>query len=198
MQDLYGALYLLEVENTLSDEAVQRLRAIIERALAQLRYLCNGMHPTGVCELGLAAALQHLARTYTSPQHGPVIELVLGHLPKLPAPIVDEIFAIVHCALINVLRHSQARHVQVRLATDADQLTLEIIDDGIGFTVSDASQTQLSHTQYGLAHMRRRAWKIGAELTIHTAPGRGACIRCVYPLAPQTFAGAQEGMWLGA
>lgn len=56
-------------------------------------------------------------------------------------------------AVTNIVRHSRARHAEVRLATSS----VEILDDGVGATVTGDGQ--------GLTGLRRRAEALGATLT---------------------------------
>ena len=52
-------------------------------------------------------------------------------LPDLPAAVEVAAYRITQEALTNVVRHARARTCVVRLAVDED-VTLEIVDDGVG------------------------------------------------------------------
>ncbi|MGI8666611.1 MAG: GAF domain-containing sensor histidine kinase, partial [Jatrophihabitans sp.] len=81
-------------------------------------------------------------------------------------PVSDELVAVVREALTNVARHARASRVEIRLAVQADQLCLQITDDGVGI----GAVTRRS----GLANLTRRAVLAGGSLVI-TSP---------YPPAP--------------
>lgn len=86
-----------------------------------------------------------------------------------------QILRILQEALTNVLKHAQARNVDVALDFSADALRIRIADDGVGFTDSGA------HSGRGLRNMQSRAQKIGATLDIaHLSPG--TAIRLDLPL----------------
>jgi signal transduction histidine kinase len=70
-------------------------------------------------------------------------------------------------ALNNIRRHAGARKASIRVADSEGQFMMQISDDGSGF---DPSAT---HTGHGLDSQRRRAGRLGGELQIDTAPGRG-------------------------
>jgi signal transduction histidine kinase len=72
-------------------------------------------------------------------------------------------------ALNNTLKHSGAKTVSIHLQTGADQVCLEVADDGCGFDLDQGIRSG----GLGLASMLERAAKIGANLEISTAPGRG-------------------------
>ena len=81
-----------------------------------------------------------------------------------------ELLRIAHEALTNVVKHAQARRVEVRLAYDERTLTLSIRDDGRGFDPQAAAGISTGH--FGLAGIRERASLLG-QLQLDAQPGRG-------------------------
>lgn len=69
--------------------------------------------------------------------------------------------------LHNVRKHAAAKRVSITLGRRARELMLNVHDDGVGFDSSAA------HEGHGLASLRQRAIKLGGELRITTAPGKG-------------------------
>lgn len=86
-------------------------------------------------------------------------------------------------ALTNVHRHANASSVQILVAPSADQLLIQIHDDGIGFQLAKVDQ----ETSFGLVGMRERARLISGMVTIDTAPKQGTTITILCPL-PRTSA----------
>jgi signal transduction histidine kinase len=69
--------------------------------------------------------------------------------------------------LHNIRRHAAAKQVCITLSRAAHELSLDIRDDGIGFDPA------VVHHGHGLASLRQRAFKLGGELRITSAPGHG-------------------------
>jgi signal transduction histidine kinase len=92
-------------------------------------------------------------------------------------------FRIAQEALTNVIRHAQARRVDVELAPDDGHLLLVMRDDGQGFDVADARKNAAQGRSQGLLSMQERAELAGGELHIDSAPGRGTAVRARLPLA---------------
>ncbi|WP_167772807.1 AAA family ATPase [Ramlibacter humi] len=88
----------------------------------------------------------------------------------LPAPTALGLLRIAQEALTNVLKHAQARHVEVRLALHEGTLRLELRDDGRGFTGEPGPASR------GLANMRARASRMHAALEIEPLQP-GTCVR---------------------
>ena len=78
-------------------------------------------------------------------------------------------------AIHNVVRHSRATEVRVRVSLNAQHLTLEVEDNGVGFDPA-ALSSPLQHGQ-GLSSLERRASAIGATLTLTSPPGAGTSLR---------------------
>ena len=115
----------------------------------------------------IAAALQRLTalnqRTTSVP-----IELVVDELPRLGDGVEREIVAIAQEALTNAVRHANAKRITVRAATvESVGLRLSVADDGRGIPREPRSGG------FGMTSMQERAERIGASLTIVTAPRSG-------------------------
>ena len=74
-------------------------------------------------------------------------------------------------ALLDVIKHADARQIIVRAVESGERLTLSVHDDGRGFSLDDRKGTSL-----GLDIMQERANTIGALLTVYSAQGSGTQI----------------------
>jgi two-component system, NarL family, sensor histidine kinase DesK len=86
-------------------------------------------------------------------------------------------------AVTNVIRHSRARHCRIRLTERAGELSLEITDDGHGFTSQDPP------TGSGLRGVSERLAAVGGSLALGAAaPGHGFRLTATVPghAAPET------------
>jgi signal transduction histidine kinase len=104
----------------------------------------------------------------------------------LPPAICREITGVVQEALANVLKHSGAESVLVRLASQADAWILTIEDDGRGFEFSGRfTQLELERVRRGPLIIKQRARAMGGELTLVSKPGCGARLEIKIPQAVQ-------------
>jgi len=101
---------------------------------------------------------------------------------NLPPAICREIAGVVQEALANVLKHSGAENVLVRLSSETDAWILTIEDDGRGFEFSGQfSQLELERVRRGPLIIKQRARAMGGELTLVSTPGRGAGLEIKIP-----------------
>jgi signal transduction histidine kinase len=107
------------------------------------------------------------------------IQLYCDRGIRLPILQEREMWRIAQEALVNVERHANANHIEVRWRCDGRSAALEVIDDGDGFPVGKAGRLD----SYGMIGMRERASSIGATLDVISAPGKGTAVRCVLSAA---------------
>jgi signal transduction histidine kinase len=97
-----------------------------------------------------------------SVQTGLEAKLVVKGEPRTLPPAVDlSAYRIVQEALTNVIRHSRAQHVDVKLEYAQDHLLVTVVDDGVG---PSAQSTNGSSGGHGLVGMRERVALFGGEL----------------------------------
>lgn len=87
-------------------------------------------------------------------------------MPQLAPHNSLQVLRILQEALTNVLKHSQAMHVQVRLTWAGDAMTAEVEDDGVGVQGTPRVQSR------GLNNMRTRAGRLGGTLRVESRTGR--------------------------
>jgi len=96
-------------------------------------------------------------------------------LPKLPLQTSHQLYCILKEGLENIRRHSQATVVYLHGKATPDGVALHLSDNGIGVDL-----TRLT-SGFGLQGIRERSQLIGADVTIHSALGKGTTIQITVP-----------------
>ena len=100
----------------------------------------------------------------------------------MPQRICRELLRIVQEGLVNVRKHSGARHALVRLASTPTRWNLTLEDDGKGFPFSGRfNQDQIEQTGKGPMIIKERVHLIAGQLTIESNPGQGARLEISVP-----------------
>ncbi|NEQ49775.1 MAG: sensor histidine kinase [Leptolyngbya sp. SIO3F4] len=155
--------YLLEAK----DSSYQALKEV-SRAVAALRDSprTDKPLPTAITEL--------VNKVCQSTPMIPVCEIAIT------APLSDELslaaYRIVQEALTNVVKHSHASQLSVKLSTKPQSLYVEVLDNGKGFDPSKNT------TGFGLRGMKERAIALGGTCQIWSSPGAGCRISVILPL----------------
>jgi signal transduction histidine kinase len=149
---------------------VHETRAALTAALAELRELTQGIHPTILVERGLPAALDELCHRSALPaRHRVALE------QRLPAPVESAAYFLVSEALTNAAKHSHASEVRVAAAYEDPVLVVEVEDDGIGGALAGSGS--------GLRGLADRVEALGGRFTISSPPGRGTTLHAEIPCA---------------
>jgi signal transduction histidine kinase len=183
--DINQQLAVLSIEldrinpEQLPTQAVKRLNAAVETAHGiskSLRDLSHRLHPPKLTPAGLVAALENLCREL-SPPH---MTVTCSHR-DLPAEIDDSttlcLFRVAQEALVNAIKHSDARRVWIDLTGEGAAVTLTVGDDGKGFVVDGVPSAGL-----GLISMRERVESVGGVLEVQPMPASGIRLRVTVPV----------------
>jgi signal transduction histidine kinase len=96
------------------------------------------------------------------------IDVLIDDLPRFGDGVEREVISIAQEALTNAVRHARARRITIRASTvNSLGLRLSVADDGRGIPRERES------SGFGMTSMQERAERIGASLTIVTAPRSG-------------------------
>ena len=122
----------------------------------------------------LEEALRKIA-TLISPGFAEIAVETHGPQVPLSASLEHHLLRIAQEAVTNAVRHGAPTRIEIRLDYDSHSIALTIRDNGAGFA-PDAVLSSASLGHFGLRGLRHRAEKIGADLRIESAPGRGTTI----------------------
>jgi len=165
--------------NLSAGESLKEMRAEVRRLSSELRQVCAELRPPMLDTLGLGAALRTLV-TEWSDQNAVETQLNVSPdsaLRSLPGEVAVNFYRVAQEALSNISKHAQARHVDISLLCEEDQLMMTIQDDGLGFRAPVTLHDLTAQSHFGLAGMRERIGLIGGEWSLKSTPGHGTIVR---------------------
>jgi PAS domain S-box-containing protein len=156
--------------------------SLVDGAIARMRDLAHDLRPPMLDELGLAASLRWYVEREAR-RAGLEFHFAIAPPELRPPPGVETTcFRVAQEAFTNVIRHAQARRVDVELRVAGDALELVVHDDGRGFDVDGARRRAARGKSQGLLSMQERVALAGGKLEIDSAPGQGTAVRARLPL----------------
>jgi two-component system, NarL family, sensor kinase len=155
------------------DDGVQRLREV----LGEVRRISHDLRPALLDDLGLARALEHLAREWCQ-RSGIEIECACDDPGVVPEAVATALFRVAQEALGNVERHAQAQFVRLALHRGDGRLRFEVIDDGRGFDADALLRSP--RAGLGLTHMRERIESLGGRFEL-SASASGTLLAATFP-----------------
>jgi signal transduction histidine kinase len=168
-----AAATLLERDPASARVQLDRVRELAREALTELRSLILGLRPADLALDGLEGALRKEVAMLRR-VHGIEVELHADGAAGSGGSRDAEVLRIALEALHNAVRHAAAQRVTVRLDGSRHALTLEVVDDGIGF---DPADPELRSHHLGLTSMEERARDLGGRLQLSSVPGAGTMVR---------------------
>jgi PAS domain S-box-containing protein len=156
---------------------LDRMEAQIDSTIAAMRRIAADLRPLALDDLGLIPAIEALVQDFER-RTRVRCELALGDPDlALPASHATAVFRIVQESLTNVAKHAKASTVEVIIGAEPDAIAVTVRDDGVGFSTSDPREPH----SYGLLGVRERAYLLGGETRIISAPGAGTEIEVRLP-----------------
>ena len=162
-------------------------RESLTHAIESSKRIMQNLRPA-ILEQGLVAALQWMALGFAR-RSGIECAFRTSHDSlQLPAGVPLVAYRTAQEALTNVLKHAQARHVVVELSLGAGVLSLEISDDGRGFSRDELAKAQ----SFGIRGLHERAGTVGGWMDLSSRPGGGTTLILSIPLAADGGDAASE------
>jgi signal transduction histidine kinase len=153
------------------DDLVPLVDGLSERlanALAELRELARGIHPTILTDQGLAPAIDALAGRTPVP-----VRAAVDVDDRLPEPVEAAAYFLVAEALTNVVKYAEASAVEVSVRREDSALLVDVADDGRGGVDVGAGS--------GLRGLQDRLAAVDGALDIESPPGGGTRLRARIP-----------------
>jgi signal transduction histidine kinase len=179
-QSLYGiSLYSHAAAGQLAmkhydqvDKYLDEISESSQGALAEMRLLIFQLRPPELENEGLLTALQRRLAAVEE-RAGLRTELRADVSTRLPPAMEEGLYHVAQEALNNALKHAHATSVHISLLQSGSAVSLEVVDDGVGFLLADANRGGTM----GLPSMRDHATEMGGKLTVASEPGKGTTIR---------------------
>jgi PAS domain S-box-containing protein len=163
------------------EKKLERMEALLNTTVTSTRRIAADLRPLMLDDLGLLPAVEWLVENFTQ-RTGVACELAVSisdlNLHKTHSTAV---FRIVQESLANIAKHARASQAEVAIAQNGSEVTIAVRDDGLGFSPQDPRKPN----SFGLVGLRERAYLLGGEAAIISAPGRGTDIEVRLPLPAQ-------------
>jgi signal transduction histidine kinase len=155
--------------------------ALIDTGIRSIRSVTNDLRPSLLDDLGLLPALRSLVADFSERSGIQTGLAVPVALPPLSREAELALFRALQEALSNVLRHAQARSVDVGISISDAGVLLRVSDDGMGLPPGVTTERLELEGHMGLAGMRERITALGGSVHIRPKDGSGALLEVMVP-----------------
>jgi len=162
-----------------ADALIDDTTAIVDEMSRQLRTMSYLLHPPLLDEAGLLSAVRWYISGFSS-RSAIDVTMDCSELGRLPEELEITLFRLIQESLTNIHRHSGSKTAIIRLNHSSDSVTLEVLDQGQGFSSGGSTGDPRLKIGVGIAGMRERVRRFGGTLDISSSPA-GTAVRANLP-----------------
>ena len=173
-------------EEATTREHLQDARGQIVDALENVKRIIRDLRPRLLDDLGLQSAIQWYLTERCSDNGLKGSLHVFGDEKSLDPRTETDVYRVVQEALNNVVRHSGATCAWVNLSWHRDVLSIEVMDNGQGFSVDEMLDGSASGL--GLLGMHERVDILGGTISVDSKLGHGTTVHVDIPIVVEDVA----------
>lgn len=163
----------------------QEVRQLLQRALNQTRSLTFELASPVLDNAGFEDALRDLGQR-SSRENGIHFQFLDDGQPKpLDRNLQIILFRTARELLLNVTKHSRAKHVQLSVTRCGHRVQLRVQDDGQGVDSQQLAKEPTPSGGYGIFSIRQRLQQLGGELDVETSSAHGTCMLASVPVTEE-------------
>ncbi len=145
----------------------------IDTASQELREIYNDLYPSILSDMGLESTVRWYSKNSLELNRiKTAIDIDLEE--QLLHNIEVDIYRIIKEIFANIIKHSSATEVSIRLYEESDDVILQIEDNGKGFDPEEAGSQRRG---FGLSNIKQRVNSHGGMFAVKSSPGSGTSIK---------------------
>lgn len=161
-----------------AEEKVKYTQELVKQLITDIKALSVNLNGERVAKIGLAKALETEIERINKTELFTAVFETDNNTPAIDDDKIIILYRMVQETLNNMVKHSNAKEIKLKLNSTKDLLRLNLSDDGNGFDVEEKLK---NGTGAGLYNLQKRAKLINATLTINSQIGSGTSVIIEYP-----------------
>jgi two-component system, NarL family, sensor kinase len=188
LDQLAGAGPFSDLERKHTAGLLSECLETVQQCIVETRTMSHLLHPPLLDEVGFASAAQWYVEGFGKRSKIDVRLDLPNDLPRLPAAVELAFFRALQECLTNVHRYSGSSAVDIKVAVDAEEVSLSVRDYGRGMSTETLRKFRDhgSGVGIGLSGMRERMRELGGQLEL-SSDGRGTTVCARVPISKPTY-----------
>lgn len=162
-------------------ENIIETKVLAKQLLGDLKSLSVSLNTEHIMKIGIAKALENELARFSKTKRYKTLLTKTGNEYRLSPDREIILFRLCQEALNNTLKYAKASTINVTIDFEEAFLTLELIDDGIGFNLERAIDQSGERESTGILNMQKRAKLIDGTLDIKSTIGEGTKVKITLP-----------------
>jgi PAS domain S-box-containing protein len=173
-------------ENKQTANKLRKIKQQINNRIIEVRRMATTLRPSALDDFGMCIALERLCENFEKMHEIRVTftKTDTRH-DHYPSEIEIAIYRIAQEALSNIMKHANAKSVDVSFTETDRTIILRIEDNGVGIDEKKMKSRKSDNTGLGLISMKERANLLGGTMQINSFPGRGTKINVEIPFSSE-------------
>ena len=176
--DLAWLTQRLPQDNGALHEKARSMANLLDTAGSAANNLVHSLRPGFLDCFGIVAAIEIEANEFSKRTSIPCRIIKSDDSIELPSEQSITLFRVFQETLNNIMKHAMAGQVQVKICKTDQFVELAVTDNGKGFDESSRNKPR----SFGLRGIQERIKYLGGNVSITSAPGKGARIAVSVPL----------------
>lgn len=161
-----------------AEQKIEDTKGLVRQLITDLKSLSVSLNSDRVFQIGILKSLENEVEQLNKTGQFETTLLQEGTIPALDGNTTIILYRMVQETINNIVKHSGAKRISIRLQSVGNLFTLVCSDDGVGFDTEEKVKSGGS----GLMNLQNRAKLINAQLTIQSSPNNGTTISIELPL----------------
>ncbi len=173
-------LFLHHASSPGSDpEVMNESRELLDESIRKIRNISHKLQPAVLQQLGIRAALEAHAAMISRSQSVCMTANISESLPRLPEQTELSLYRMVQELTNNLIKHAEARTIQLHAAMQANQYILELQHDGLGLDQQLYEQMIFKPGAIGLKNIQSRLESVAGNIQFKEMSNKWWSI-CIY------------------
>ncbi|MFO1441840.1 HAMP domain-containing protein [Bacillus sp. Bva_UNVM-123] len=176
-------LKLLEEGNgELKKSSINHLRSLVRKTIEEVHQMAWQLRPSILDKFGLKVAIERHIQEFQQSTNIETDLIISGQQRVLSPELETTVFRLIQESLTNITKYAKASSVSIIILSTAQQMSVVIEDNGIGFDASTVLGEEPSKDHLGLVGMHERIALLNGTLQIESEIGKGTTILAKIPL----------------
>ena len=158
--------------------------SLVDEVCSDLRTISHNMMPGVLVKLGLVAAVNDFVDKVGESNAFNINFETVGLEERMDGTIEIVLYRVIQEAINNIIKHADAKSVNIQIVMHENNLTVMIEDDGKGFDIKNIRE----QNGIGLKNIESRVKYLNGSVVFDSTPGRGANVIIEIPIREHNFA----------
>lgn len=169
---------MLMQDPALFQKSSDEITSYLDQTIETVRNISHNLYPAGLKTFGMIGVLKEYIEKFNTSDQLTISLQENGERRRLDPNTELIIFRILQELIHNAVKHSRASTITISMDWRDAQLSIEVRDDGVGFT---SDQLDPGKRGLGLYNISNRAEVIDAKVNFNNTENGGACIDLQVP-----------------